>query len=118
MWTASLHGDTSGLSEDDAAAAEDKVRDDLIALFAGLGTAGHSGIGGTFNGSAGGPVNLAAPGETVEGTPDTATAADPVAALGSGEVSASDVADAAGVPEGTPVPLAPGQSLAPEPPAV
>lgn len=114
-WTASLHADVDALGED-AERAERKVADALREIVDGLAAAGHTGIGGTFHGSHSAPVNLAVPGEAPEGAPVLTIAPDPVAALGTGEVSREDVAEAAGVEPGTPVPLAPGQALAPEAP--
>ena len=113
-WTASLHGDVEALGED-AERAERAVADALRSIVEGLVPAGHTGVGATFHGSTTGDINLIAPGEPVDAGPSVGTTPDPVAALGTGEVSAADVAAAAGVEPGTPVPLAPGQALAPEP---
>lgn len=116
-WTATLHGDTEGLDAEAAAKAEGAVRDALESIAGGLVPDGHTGVGATFHGQYTGDVNLLAPGEPTDAGPQTGASGDPVAALGAGEVSAADVAEAAGVEPGTPVPLAPGQALAPEGPA-
>jgi hypothetical protein len=113
QWIATLHGDTEGLG-DEAEAAESAVRDALQSVAEGLADAGHTGIAATFHSAFGGDTNLLAPGETPDAGAAVGTAPESVADLGAGEVDPGAVAEAAGVPEGTPVPLAEGQALAPE----
>jgi hypothetical protein len=116
QWTATLHGDTDDNDPEAGAAAEQKVADALGEIAGGLAAAGHTGIGATFHGGYVGTINLAQPGAPIDAGPVTAAPADPVAQLGPGEIDRADVAAAAGVEPGTPVPLAPGQALAPEEP--
>jgi hypothetical protein len=114
VWTATLHGDTAGMSATDAEQAEHAVSDALQSIAEGLAPSGQTGVGATFHGDYAGTVNLLQPGETPDAGPGTGVTPDALAALGAGEVSREDVTTAAGVEPGTPVPLAPGQVLEPE----
>lgn len=115
-WLATLHGDTSHLTREDAQKLEAQVKDELAELARDLVPDGHQGVAATFHGEHSGDVNLLTPGETPDaGQVPTEADGDP-AQVPQLEIPRDTAQPADSGETGTDVELEPGQALAPTTP--
>lgn len=69
MWTLQMHGNTEGLSKDDARSWEERFVERVQSIAAELVPGGHTGVAATFSGDHVGAVNLTDTAAPPEGTP-------------------------------------------------